>query len=54
VDAVGCHRLFSGLIGVFVFDILRTATGGIQICIGCNAHLQPSLAKGPGLNKLKD
>ena len=30
VDAVGCHRLFSGLIAMFVFGILRTATGGIH------------------------
>ena len=38
VGAAGCHRLFSGLIGLFVLGILRTATGGIQICTGCTAH----------------
>jgi hypothetical protein len=46
VGAVGCRRMFGGLIGMFVFGVLRTATGGIQICAGCTAHLHPSLAKG--------
>ena len=32
VDAVGCHRLISGLIGVFVFDILLIPSGYILVC----------------------
>jgi len=38
VCAVRCRSLLAGLIGMFVFGILRIATGGIQICTGCRLH----------------
>jgi hypothetical protein len=32
VDAIGCRTSFSGLISMFVFDILQIPGGCIQIC----------------------
>jgi hypothetical protein len=34
VAAVGCHTFFSGLISVFVFDILQILSESRQICSG--------------------
>jgi hypothetical protein len=35
VDAVGWCTFFIGLIRVFVFDILQSHSGLMQICSGC-------------------
>jgi hypothetical protein len=35
VDAVGCPTYSSGLISIFVFDILQNPAGCIHICSGC-------------------
>jgi hypothetical protein len=37
VDAVGCSMFFSGLISMFVFDILHIPSRWIQICSGRTA-----------------
>jgi len=34
VDAVGCSAFFSGLISMYVFDILHILSRCIQICSG--------------------
>jgi hypothetical protein len=37
LDAVGCRTIFSGLLSMFVFDILQIPDECIQICSGCKA-----------------
>ena len=46
VDAVGCGTFFSGLISMFVFDILQIPSGCNQIYSGCIARTFIQLATG--------
>jgi hypothetical protein len=41
VDTVWCHEFFSGLISMFVFDILQICRGYRQICSGYSASPSP-------------
>jgi len=43
VDAVGIRTFFSGLIGIFVFDVLQIRSGCIQIATPPTTALIPSL-----------
>jgi hypothetical protein len=46
VDVVNCHKFFSRVIGVSVFDILQIHSGFSQICSGCIASTCTPLATG--------
>jgi len=46
VDGVGCLTLFSGLVSMFVFDILQIPSGCIRICRRCIAPNCTHLAMG--------
>ena len=41
VDPVGCFMFFSGLISMFIFDVLWIPSGCIQIYSGCIAPVAP-------------
>ena len=46
VDVVNCHKLFSRVLGVSVFDILQIHSGLSQICSGFIASTCTPLATG--------
>ena len=51
VDAVGCRTYSSGMISMFVSDILQIPAGCIQICNGCICTPLPPY--GPARNRDK-
>lgn len=46
MDVVGCLTFLIWLIKMFVFDVLQTPTGCIQICSGCTETTCTPLAIG--------